>query len=158
MPKIIKNGVTYIGTSDNAAAVSYDNTSSGLTATDVQSAIDEVVDDGFYHVGDTMSLLRAGMVAYSGTGSLYFTIPLDKPVGNDVTSVSLTGTWRCILTDSSTLVQSVLMNGISLDSLGTVTCSMEAYGVRVSVALSSPLEHWSVGFIAGYRSNVLTFS
>ena len=42
MPKIIKNGVTYIGTSDNAAAVSYDNTSSGLTATNVQGAIDEV--------------------------------------------------------------------------------------------------------------------
>lgn len=42
MPKIIKNGVTYIGTSDNAAAVSYDNTSSGLTATNVQGAIDEI--------------------------------------------------------------------------------------------------------------------
>ena len=42
MPKIIKNGVTYIGTSDNAAAVSYDNTSSGLSATNVQGAIDEV--------------------------------------------------------------------------------------------------------------------
>lgn len=44
MPKIIKNGVTYIGTSDNAAAVSYDNTSSGLTATNVQGAIDEVAE------------------------------------------------------------------------------------------------------------------
>lgn len=42
MPKIIKNGVTYIGTSDNAAAVSYDNTSSGLNATDAQAAIDEL--------------------------------------------------------------------------------------------------------------------
>ena len=42
MPKIIKNGVTYIGTSDNAAAVSYNNTSSGLNATNVQGAIDEV--------------------------------------------------------------------------------------------------------------------
>ena len=45
MPKIIKNGVTYIGTSDNASAVSYDNNSSGLAATDVNAAIDEVVDD-----------------------------------------------------------------------------------------------------------------
>jgi hypothetical protein len=46
MPKIIKNGVTYIGTSDNAAAVSYDNTTSGLNATDVQAAIDEVNSKG----------------------------------------------------------------------------------------------------------------
>lgn len=45
MPKIIKNGVTYIGTSDNAAAVSYDNTLSGLNATNVQGAIDSIVKD-----------------------------------------------------------------------------------------------------------------
>ena len=158
MPKIIKNGVTYIGTSDNAAAVSYDNTSSGLTATDVQGAIDEMVDDGFYHVGDTISLLRTGMVTHSGSSNFYFTIPLDKPVGRDVTNFSITGNWRCILTDSTTLAQSVFMNDVSLDSLGTVTCSMEAGGVQVMVALSSTLAHWSLGTIVGRGSNVLTFS
>lgn len=54
MPKIIKNGVTYIGTSDSAAAVSYDNTSSGLTATNVQGAIDEIkqaIIDTIYPIG-----------------------------------------------------------------------------------------------------------
>lgn len=56
MPKIIKNGVTYIGTSDNAAAVSYDNTSSGLTATNAQGAIDELATLGAYEaVGTTSS-------------------------------------------------------------------------------------------------------
>jgi len=55
MPKIIKNGVTYIGTSDNAAAVTYNNTSSGLNATDVQGAIDEVVDNKMDKVNPTGS-------------------------------------------------------------------------------------------------------
>lgn len=145
-------------TASYAAGVTYDNTNSGMTATNVQAAIDEMVDDGFYHVGDTISLLRTGMVAYSGTSNFYFTIPLDKPIGNDVTSISLTGSWRCILTDSTTLAQSVYMNDVSLDSLGTVTCSMAASGVQVSVVLSSALAHWSLGTIVGRGSNILTFS
>lgn len=141
-----------------AEDIPYDNTASEMTATNVQAAIDEIVDDGFYHIGDTISLVRTGMVAYSGSSNFYFTIPLDKPVGRDVTNFSLTGNWRCILTDSTTLAQSVFMNDVSLDSLGTVTCSMKAGGVQVMVALSSTLTHWSVGFIAGSRSNSLTFS
>ena len=41
MPKIIKNGIEYAGAS-HAENVSYDNSTSGLSATDVQSAVDEV--------------------------------------------------------------------------------------------------------------------
>ena len=76
MPKIIKNGVTYIGTSDNAAAVSYDNASSGLNATDVQGAIDEVnsgLSDKMDKVNPTGSgkmLFNAASTSTGGTCSV----------------------------------------------------------------------------------------
>lgn len=77
MPKIIKNGVTYIGTSDNAAAVSYDNTLSGLTATNVQAALDKLV----YKIGDEVFLNGIVVTGYitSSSKSLRFYIPLNKP-------------------------------------------------------------------------------
>jgi hypothetical protein len=71
MPKIIKNGVTYIGTSDNASAVSYDNTSSDLSATDVQGAIDEVSTE----LGATLK--QAVIDAIYPVGSIYMTVSDD---------------------------------------------------------------------------------
>lgn len=141
-----------------AEDIPYDNTASEMTATNVQAAIDEIVDDGYYHVGDTMSLLRTGMVAYGGASNLYFTIPLDKPIGNDVTDFSLTGSWRCILTNGSSLVSSVVLDNAALSTLGTVTYSKASNGVRVSIALASSLGSWSLGTIVGTSSDILTFS
>ena len=144
----------------DAADIPFDNTASGMTATDVQAAIDEVVDDGYYHAGDSMSLLRTGMVAYGGSTLFYFTIPLDKPIGDDVTDFSLTGSWRSILTDNSTLVQSVFLNNVALSSIGTVAYSKVSNGVRVVVTLpsSSAFANWSLGTIMGTSGNILTFS
>ena len=54
MGKIIRNGIEFCGTSDTADNIIYDNTSSGLEATTVQEAVDEIhsqVNDslsGFY--------------------------------------------------------------------------------------------------------------
>ena len=73
MPKIIKNGVTYIGTSDNAAAVSYSNTSSGLAATDVQGAIDEVSTE----LGSTLK--QAVIDAIYPVGSIYMSVSSTNP-------------------------------------------------------------------------------
>ena len=42
MGKIVKNGVTYSGSSDNADNVKYNNNVSNLDATNVQEAITEV--------------------------------------------------------------------------------------------------------------------
>lgn len=66
MPKIIKNGVTYIGTSDSAAAVSYDNTSSGLTATNAQGAIDEV-NSGLSDKMDKVNPTGSGNFSFNAT-------------------------------------------------------------------------------------------
>ena len=40
--KIVKNGVTYSGSSDNADNVKYNNNASNLDATNVQEAIDKL--------------------------------------------------------------------------------------------------------------------
>ena len=42
MGKIVKNGVTYSGSSDNADNVKYNNNVSNLDATNVQEAIDKL--------------------------------------------------------------------------------------------------------------------
>ena len=42
MGKIVKNGVTYSGSSDNADNVKYNNNASNLDATNVQEAIDKL--------------------------------------------------------------------------------------------------------------------
>lgn len=44
MPAIARNRQYYAGGADSATALEYDNTSSGLTATNTQDAIDEVND------------------------------------------------------------------------------------------------------------------
>ena len=68
MPKIIKNGVTYIGTSDNAAAVTYNNTSSGLSATNVQGAIDEV-NSGLSDKMDKVNPTGSGNFSFNATAT-----------------------------------------------------------------------------------------
>ena len=54
MSKIMLNGVPYGGTDTDAEDVGYDNSSSGLSATDVQDAIDEIAQD-FRDGCDTIS-------------------------------------------------------------------------------------------------------
>ena len=45
MGKIIRNGINYGGTYEDATSVNYDNSNSGLDAHTIQEAIDEVQDD-----------------------------------------------------------------------------------------------------------------
>ena len=47
MGKIIRNGIEFCGTSDTADNIIYDNKDSGLKATTVQGAIDELNGGGF---------------------------------------------------------------------------------------------------------------
>lgn len=42
MGKIIRNGIEYSGSYDNAISINYNNTNSGLNATTVQEGIDEI--------------------------------------------------------------------------------------------------------------------
>ena len=84
----------------SAGNTSYDNTDSGLTGDDVQSAIDEVVTDletvdakNAYHVGDTFQsgyVQIMGLINSESRFEAYLILP--KPIGPDVNGVTLTGT------------------------------------------------------------------
>jgi len=68
---IIDNGTQII----NADDVVYDNTSSGLTATDVQAAIDEVVTDLSAHTSDTNNPHNTN---WGNLGNIPSTFPPDQ--------------------------------------------------------------------------------
>lgn len=70
MGKIVKNGVTYSGSSDNADNVKYNNNASNLDATNVQEAIDKL-DESV----DTLNSNLAWKLAGSVTGTTHITLP-----------------------------------------------------------------------------------
>lgn len=45
MGKIYKNGILFAGSTDNASAISFNNADTGIEATNVQGAIEEIKDD-----------------------------------------------------------------------------------------------------------------
>lgn len=89
----------------SADRVSYDNTTSGLEAENVQDAVDEVkeaLDDSEYHVGDVIKLINAddtqtGCNAYGigftvgNPAAIRLRYSLEKPIGKDVTSARVVG-------------------------------------------------------------------
>lgn len=105
MGKIIKNNILYGGSTEEAIDINYDNSVSGLSASSVQDAIDEL--DGNigslsndltnateYHVGDSysnMSYDRPAYVGYITTSSkvIYITAILDKNMGSDITTITV---------------------------------------------------------------------
>lgn len=84
MSKLIFNGHSYTGGSINpnlATDVVYDNTASGLSANNVQSAIDEIV--GTYKTGDIISFNTTSSTkylagAFETSSQIRFFIPLRK--------------------------------------------------------------------------------
>lgn len=67
MGKIMKNGIAYSGSGNKSSNISYNNTNSGLSSSDVQNAIDEIVE-----MTSTLSGLKtpdSNSVAYL-TGSI----------------------------------------------------------------------------------------
>ena len=71
MGKIVKNGVTYSGSSDNADNVKYNNNVSNLDATNVQEAIDKLDES----VDTLNSNLANGQVKFKvENGELYYSV------------------------------------------------------------------------------------
>ena len=69
--KIVKNGVTYSGSSDNANNVKYNNNASNLDATNVQEAIDKLDES----VDTLNSNLANGQVKFKvENGELYYSV------------------------------------------------------------------------------------
>lgn len=70
-----------------AADIPYDNTVSGLTADDVQEAVDELV----YKVGDTIDITGSNISGFSFGSGVFGFLNLSKPISSDVTSVTING-------------------------------------------------------------------
>ena len=93
----------------SAENTSYDNTDSGLTATDTQAALDEIVSNlevvdakNAYHVGDTFQSGYVQIMGLINSESRFETyVILPKPVGDDVNGVSITGTINNIRADGT---------------------------------------------------------
>ena len=142
----------------NASDIAYDNTASGLTATDVNAAIDEVVDDGSYHVGDTIDITNLVLSCYSGSSNLSIYVPLPKAIPSGAT-LTVAGNWRIILTDYNTLTSRVVLNNAALSTIGTVSAILRDNGVLIRVALNSGVvSYWSLGNVYGMGSNTITIS
>lgn len=73
MGKIIKNGVTYSGSSDNADSVKYNNNVSNLDATNVQEAIDKL-DESV----DTLNSNLGGMSFYEDENGNKYVVGADS--------------------------------------------------------------------------------
>lgn len=144
--KLTDNSIEMI-TSDNfwtikdeyfkATYISYDNTSSGLTATNVQDAIDEVVTssgggDPQYARGDSVNL-EDGIFAGSWyqPKTLFFFIPLPKGMTN-TGSVSISGKWLVRAGTGGRIIDNVALN-----TVGTVSVNKKATGIMVRVVLST---------------------
>ena len=142
----------------DAGDIPFDNTASGMTATDVQGAIDEVVDDGSYHVGDVIDITALVLSCYSTTTRLDIYVPLPKTIPSGST-LTIAGIWRIILTNNSTLASSVVLNNAALSTIGTVSTSILEGGLSIRVALNSGVvANWSLGNAFAMGSNTITIS
>lgn len=141
-----------------ADAVAYDNTSSGLSATDVNAAIDELVDDGYYHVGDVIRISGLVLSCYSNSSRMDIYVPLPKKIPTGAT-LTIAGDWRIILTSNVSKEASVILNNAALSSIGTVSATILEGGVSIRVALNSGVvAAWSLGNAYATSSNTITIS
>lgn len=142
----------------DAGDIPFDNTVSGMTATNVQNAIDEVVGNGSYHVGDVIDISALVLSCYATTTRLDLYVPLKKTIPSGAT-LTIAGNWRIILTNNSTLASSVVLNNAALSSIGNVSTAILEGGLSIRVALSSGVvPAWSLGNAFAMGSNTITIS
>ena len=94
MGKIIKNGIEYGGSTNEAVNINYDNSASGLSASSVQTAIYELMGRIYYRVGDTYSNTstnRGSYVGYisSSNTTVTVTLILDKQMSSDISTITV---------------------------------------------------------------------
>ncbi len=112
-------GVPIIGTVVEAMDVTYDNSTSGLTATDVQAVIDEVdglVDTNTTDIADTRE--TSDYKTYGGTANA---ITLTSSVGVAVTALTTGMQFRFKATSSNTAASTIAVDGLSAVAVKTVT-------------------------------------
>lgn len=140
------NGTTYYITDGQnittASAVTYDNTASGLTATDVQSAIDEVNGKGIGDIDDVnlSSPVDGDVLAYDGTNWVNFDLGALESVStssaNPVTCANSTYTECVNLTLNKGLYLFIGMLGFAANTAGVRGINISTTSGNTGIALS----------------------
>lgn len=115
-------------------------------------------DTEYYHVGDTIDILGLVISCYANTTRLDVYVPLPKKIPTGAT-LSVGGNWRIILTNSSSLASSVVLNNAALSTIGTVSATQLEGGICIRVALNSGVvPAWSMGNAFAMGQNKITIS
>lgn len=129
-----------------------DDTGKIATTAFVQAAIDAMS----YHAGDTINLndnMFAGTI-YSDKKSLYFFIPVNRPLGSDISTITLSGNWVIRHADGLNLLSSA-----SLASVGDVTTYKRELGISVRLVLNTATSAAGLSVITAYSlTGRVTFS
>lgn len=128
--------------------LAYDSTSSKWVNKDTE----------YYHVGDTINVLGLVLSCYANTTRMDIYVPLPKKIPAGAT-LTVSGNWRIILTHSSSLDSSVVLNNAALSTIGTVSAAILEGGLSIRVALNSGVvAAWSLGNAFAMGSNTITIS
>lgn len=132
-----------------AAGVAYDNTDSGLTATNVQDAIDDVEDNSKYKVGDSINLYLAIFPGIVATAHRIITfIPLNKPLDSTINNFTLSGT-----------IMIYSISGYITLSITNIAYVKNDLGIYLQLDVSNTLSNVSTGCSVYMSSNnSLSFS
>lgn len=137
------------GGASSAEDVSYDNTTSGLEADNVQDAIDELNSNLVLHVGDVLTDTFDFYGNFAGGGKLRVCLVFNKILGDDITGATLTnvtdsGAQTFALSGGSLVGQRINMN------LTDITLVRRSAGIFLSDNSTSGLANTPLtGFIKG---------
>ena len=121
-----------VATSGEAEDVSYDNTVSGMTATDVQAAVDELKsnlsDLPYYQDGETYSITQTVyIIGMSGSNGKSYTATLflPKKIPNDYT-ITYSASMNNIRCGNTTLSSGLSVSGMSIRGDNTIIFTAES--------------------------------
>ena len=140
MGKIIRKGVVYGGANNNANDIKYDNTNSGLSAENIQAAIDEIVAGGVGGGNSTANCFGTPVDLKDYTKTNKYTFPSDGYVVLRVTGSSATNNGNVFIfgADNTTQTQDFAISvGNTADNLAQSDSVFVRKGMHCSCSLSS---------------------
>lgn len=131
--------------------------SSQKTADEIDSSmtnLDNAIDDLWYKPGDvetTTGVIRASAYFGAGKDSIYFTLPLDKPVRSDVVSVSVSASINRLVDGSTSIFTASNNKTFPSTTISVTVQNITQFGIEMGIKLSSPnssITEYSTGQIA----------
>ena len=110
-----------------------------LTTTNKDSLVDavnEVNENLYYHKGDTINIDYETFVGFIGnsTKTLYFYIPLSKPLASDVTGITFGGTFN-----SRNATGTLLLNAVDIETAQTKVYHPSINGIQCELTFANSL-------------------